>query len=495
VRLVAIRTGAVSQWRRRELLHVAALAALGQATGVGLVAASTSRVPDPRLATLLRMARVAGPGEHRRLVRQAAVAAAAGDVSRARRRQRHLFLMAAFTQAVLGEVELEMVRGMAVLAGHATVEGALARGGLMATTARARQRLGLLPAGVRVVASQASASVDALGVVAVHVPVTLRAGCARRTADVVRGVAARADRVRRYFGLGEYDHVGVARAAGNGLLGLKLVRAMATHALRVPAGEKRRSRHDGLRLAVALATSAERVRSRRVLVSVARGAHAIGRFSVRGMLGVDVFVAAGTGGRHWRAVLMRAMTAQALTRGVHDHRRRVPLIFQVTTGAIFRAEWLEHTAVELIVHAAVTRERMAHHAVGFGAVTEACLRFRRSVLDAGLVRVTSDAPARRHGPNRRAVECVATIAGDALLHDVDLMTGSPTVRAPFRLHIQSFSRGTGAPTLTGRARRTGPKHSQQECRQQEEELESSRSQHCSPHSKSLATKVMRLSAP
>lgn len=214
---------------------------------------------------------------------------------------------------------------------------------------------------------------------------------------------------------------------------------MATDALAMTIREQRGRRHDGPSLAVTLDASAERVRGRSVLVRVARRAHAVGRLSLRSMFGVDVSVAARAVRRDRCSVLVRAMTAQALARGVRDDRRDAALIFQMTASAVLGAEGLEDTAVELIVGVAVTRECMTHHAVGLGIVSEARRRLARSVLDSGLIRVTGGAAARRHGSNGRAVERVATTTGNALLEDVHLMANGAAVRAPLRLDVQALA--------------------------------------------------------
>jgi hypothetical protein len=183
--------------------------------------------------------------------------------------------MTAFTETVLCQVELEVMRGMAFLASRPAMEGVLARCGLVAAAAGARQRSRLFPSGMRVVASEAGGPRDALGMLCVHVPMALRAGRPRGRTYVVRSVAARADGVGWNLGLPEHDHVGVARTAGHGLLGFQLVRSMAAHALLMPAREQRRCRHNRLGLLVALGASRQRVNRWRVLVRVARRAHKI----------------------------------------------------------------------------------------------------------------------------------------------------------------------------------------------------------------------------
>jgi hypothetical protein len=449
MRFVAIRTSAVSGGRRCMLFCMATLAVFGHASRVWLVAPSARRVPDPRLVAYVGVAGVARSNEHGRLMWQPAVAAATRHVSRAHGDLHELFLMTTFTQAVLRQVELEVVRRVAALAGHVPMKAALVRRSLMTAAARPGQGLGLLTCRMRVVARQAGTARDALGMIGMHVPMALCAGGARSATNVVRGVAAGANGVCRHLGLREHDHVGMAGAAGDRLLRLELVRAMTAHALCMTTAEQRCGRHDGLRLAVTAAAGGQRVCRGGMLVRVARGAHAIGRLALCGMVGVDVLVATRAGRRHRCLVLVRAMTAQALTGRVHDHRGGRTLSFQMTTSTVPRAERLEDAAIELIVRATVARESVTSHTVGLRAMAETGCGLALGVLDARFARVTGGAAIGWDASDRRAIERVAAVASDAPLHHMHLMPGRAPIRAPSGLHVQPLARCTGGTAAFG----------------------------------------------
>lgn len=173
---------------------------------------------------------------------------------------------------------------------------------------------------------------------------------------------------------------------------------------------------------------------------------------------------------------MRAMAVQALTRRVHHHRGRVALILQVTAPAIVCAEGLEHTAVQFVVWIAVARECVAIDAIGFRAVPESRLRLLGCMLDARFAAVTTGTSAGCDRSDRRALERVAAVASDALLHHMHLMASRAPIRGPRRLHVEPLAR---AASFTGLTRGTGCcQHATYERGEQDEELKSMSEEHC-----------------
>ena len=245
VRLVTIGTRTVPEGSRRELLGVTTLAVVGHAARVRFVAARALLVSGARQALLARVTRRARAGGDGRLVRQARMAARTSGVTRTPRSERELFLMAAAAHGVLGELELEMVRRVALDAINAGVEPVIGRRRLV--TARARtcdQRRRLLARGVRVMTTDAAhRTARAPGravhprMIGVNVPVTRRAGSRGRSAYVVWRMATRAKGVSRHFVLRQHDNGLVTRAAGHDTLRLELVRAVTVDARAMSARE------------------------------------------------------------------------------------------------------------------------------------------------------------------------------------------------------------------------------------------------------------------
>lgn len=273
--------------------------------------------------------------------------------------------MAALTELVLRQIELEMVGGMTLLANDASVKAALGGRRLMTAAARARERRGLLAPRVWVVAGEAGRPCNSLGMLRVHIPVAFGARRAGVASHIVRRMAARAKGMRRHFRLGEHDDTGMARTAGDRLLCFQLVRTMATDALRVPAREERRCGNDGLTLTVALLAARERVRGGCVLVGVTGGAHSVRRLTVCGVFGVDLPVTIRARRCYRGLVLVRPMTIEALARRVHHDSRRAALIFQVTARTILGLEGLERSSVPFVLRWGVARECVTRNAVGF----------------------------------------------------------------------------------------------------------------------------------
>jgi hypothetical protein len=183
--------------------------------------------------------------------------------------------MAPLAELVIGQLDLEMMRRVTLLASNRGVEGMVCGGNLMATAATACNQLFLPASGMRIVAGQTGGASDAFGMIGVNVPVALGAGGGRAAAHVVRRVATRAHGVRGHDRGGQHDDIGMASAARHGALRLERVRLMTIHTLRVAAGEQRGFRNSRLRPAVALSTRGQRIRGRRVLVRVTRRAHAV----------------------------------------------------------------------------------------------------------------------------------------------------------------------------------------------------------------------------
>lgn len=173
------------------------------------------------------------------------------------------------------ELELEVMRSMALLTSDAAMKRVLVGRDLMATATCACEALRLLASGVGVMAGQAPGPGDTLWMVGMYVPMAFRARGPGGTSHVMRRVAARAYGVGRDLRLSQYDHFGVTASTGERLIGLQLVRSMAPDALRMPTGKRRTHGDDWFGLAVALLASCDRVRGRRVLVGVAGRTHTI----------------------------------------------------------------------------------------------------------------------------------------------------------------------------------------------------------------------------
>jgi hypothetical protein len=216
--------------------------------------------------------------------------------------------------------------------------------------------------------------------------------------------------------------------------------------LGVPAREQRRRRHDRLNFAVTFGASSERIRGRRVLVRVARRAHAVLGFARCGMRGLHVPVAARASRGNGLLILVRAVTVQTRGRCVHGHGRDLALGLGVATCTISRAVRFESARArrarrarreERIVRA---RERMAIHAVCVHAGTEALLCQPGCVLNRRARGVARRTTNRRHGTQRSSADFVTLVARNMLLDHVHAVPGDAAVRAPIQLDVHALAR-------------------------------------------------------
>jgi hypothetical protein len=196
MRLMAVLAGLVAHWGAGEFLRVARLALRDHSAAMRFVTALALLVPGPHFASLVRVASAAGRSEHCRLMGQPPVTALTSGVTDTLRAQRELLLMAPLAEMLICQVDLEVMRRMALLAGNPGVEGMVCGGNLMATAATPCNQLFLPTSGMRIVAGQTGGARDAFGMISVNVPVALGAGGGGSAAHVVRRVATRAHGVR-----------------------------------------------------------------------------------------------------------------------------------------------------------------------------------------------------------------------------------------------------------------------------------------------------------
>ena len=237
MRLMAARAGLVSARRTGCFSLMTALAWRRCRAAVRVVAADAVLVTGVCFSMRGCVAGRAGSVTGAGIVRQPAVASLASSVTRPHGGQRDLFLVTVLAGCVLRERDLEVVRRMTVLARRPVVKGAVGRGLLMTAAAGPCERGRLGTGGVSVVTAQAAPEAGPFRVVRMNVPVAALARRRGALFDVVRLVAARADRVGRHLRLREHDHARVTRTTRNGLFCRKLMRAVAAHAGRVSTGK------------------------------------------------------------------------------------------------------------------------------------------------------------------------------------------------------------------------------------------------------------------
>lgn len=377
------------------------------------------------------------------MMRQPGVAAGTVSVAHALADRAHLARMTATAKAAVGLGQGEFVRLVAASTRHRSVKALIAVGGLVTAAARLR-RLGQMPRSwVRVMAADAAASSGELGVVGVHVLVTVDAGRRGAAAHVVGSVATGAGGVRGDLRRGQGVHLGVARATGQSLLLAELVRLVTAHALDVAFGEQSRFRDNRLLAGVAGLAAGKRSGSRSVLVLVACRAHLLGCLAERGVLRLDVTVAACTRPRLRRGVFVDVVTTHTLGSAVHDHGWSGPLCRSVTTHAVLGLEismrgdaagcgTTDHPDTAELQR----RKFMAVGAVGFRSVAKALDRLELGVSQTTLLLMARGAARWRSDADRVALQNVALGAGQLLLNDVHLVPDGRARALPSRLHVQ-----------------------------------------------------------
>lgn len=295
VRLMATRTSLVPRRRTGGLSGVTSAARCRHSSGVRLVTAHALLMTGVRFAMGIGVASHAHCCATLRMVRQALMAGLTSRVARSSCRQRELLLMTSLTGCVLCRCDLEAVRGVAARACGPRMKRPF--GVRLLVTAAACPRYGwlLCASGVGVVTGDAAPRPRAFRMIRVNVPMTASARSCRAVFDVVRLMAARAVCVRGHLRLGEHEHVCVARAARNRLLGGKLMRSVTAHAGGVTTGEQCARGHDRSSFAVTVGACGERLRSWRVLMGMAGSTGPIGSFAERGVRRRDAGVAACAG--------------------------------------------------------------------------------------------------------------------------------------------------------------------------------------------------------
>jgi hypothetical protein len=178
---------------------------------------------------------------------------------------------------------------------------------------------------------------------------------------------------------------------------------------------------------------------------------------------------------------MRAVAADALGAGVHDHGGDLADCPSMATRAIFGSEGRERAAVVRLRLIAATGEGVTVRAVGAGSDAKALLSQTRSVRDARLILMAGRTANRPYGTHGSGVHLVAAVAGDVLLDHVHTMTRDAPIRAPIRRHVN-----TSAGRASGAARRWLRRASHKRCpkagrEQAKEGGEPRRIVHCLTH--------------
>ena len=444
MRLVAIHADLVARGRRGKFSNVTGFARGRDTAGVRLVATSARLVPDARVAASVNVTRDTCSAASTRLVWQPLMTTLARGVTDARGRQRKLLLMTIRADGVLRRSKLELVRSVAALTRHASVEIMLGRGNAMTAAASSRHSMLLGMRRMRIVAAHARPVGNAFRMVGVDVRMAPRACGARVTANIVRSVATSADRMRGHASRRQHDDVRVAGATVHRALCVEFVGPMTADTLAVTSAEQCCRRHDRLSLAVAFGARSEGIGGGRVLMRVTSRAHAVWGRAERGVRRMDGRVAARAVSGDRFLVLVRAVTVQARGRGVHGNGRDLALGLVVAARTISRAVRFERTAIARIRLAVVARERMAIHAIRVHAGAEALLRQATRVLDRGARRMARRTTSRRNRAYRSGVQLMtqlmALIARDVLIDHVHAVPSHAAIGPPIQLDVHAFAR-------------------------------------------------------
>lgn len=405
------------------------------------------------------------------MVRQAGVAALAGLVPAGGQRQPHLAGVASAACRLVRQRQHEVMRMMALLALDALVERFVRRRHLMACAALSDLRRRVRGRRVRIVAADAGARDAVLRVIRVDALVTSCAGPIRRSSDVVRHVAAGALPVGRDPSRSQDAFPLVARPALDRVGLREVVRAVAAHALAVPALEESRLGDDGLVSRMALGTGAERVRARRVLVLVAGRADLDDGSPLGRMLGGDIGVALAAVAGFRRPVLVGAMALDALARAVHDHGRGVSLAARMAAVAV---RGRRDRASGLGGAGALRREPVAHRAFAGARVRSAR---RPRVLDAHLLFVTVSAARKGHLADGRLRKLVALGASDVLVEHVRAMAADRARLVPHEWDVDAAGRCAVALLDRRRARARCNDRHEKRCREEQRLKSRARDRH------------------
>jgi hypothetical protein len=431
VRIVALGALPMAGGSRAVRLDMARLAFLGDAAAVRLVAGPTLSMLRQRTARDAAVAAVARDQAHARPMRQAGVALGAALMAARLRGPRYLSAVAARAKLPIVALETELVRRMAAGASGSPVKPAVAVGRLMAAGA------GLGAAGgcgrrMHVVAARTGAAVGS-GMIGALAGVTADAVGAPRALDRVRRVAARARLVRLDSPLAQDAHVLVALAARDRFALLVVVREMTAGALAVAVLEHGARGHDRRRLGVALDASTARRQGGRVLILMAGGADLGAVLALCGVRGRDVVVALVTLRGHYGRLLVRSMTAVAVTAlGVHDHGRRAALRTGVAAHAI---PGVRTACVRRIGGKSVTIDAIRRR-----ARAELAARPFERVRDAGSLFVALHADGGRGPRDLLSRQIVAFCAFDLFVVHVNAMASRIARGLPLGLHVEPLAR-------------------------------------------------------
>lgn len=450
VRLMAVDAVLVALRGRRRFLGVARLAFFPGGAAVRLVTAEAGLMPGAYGLSLRCVTRAAGTCHHCWLMREPAVAALAGRVPLHGRGERELRVVAALAHLMLSELEFEAVWLVTTLTSDGAMKRALAGRCRMAATASARDQL-LLPEGrMSIMTRHTGVPGHAFRMIGVHVTVTVGASPCRRSPHVMRRVAARAQRMRRHLGLGQHNHLIVARSTGPRALGFESVRLMAAHTLSVAAGKERARRHERRRLCVAVPARVERGRARCVLLRVASGAHRFGTLALHRVGGVNLGVAAHAIGRHWSSILVRPMAAHALAAGVHRDGSEPALRLRMAALAILGVKRIQDAAIARLAQRALRGEGMTAQALVWCRRLQQIFGSPRRMLNLPLCFVASRAARFRNCAHGIVLQLVAPVARNVVLHHVDAVTAHAPTTGPLAGHVNALPGCAADPLGTAR---------------------------------------------
>jgi hypothetical protein len=436
--LVVASSASLVSFRRGAMLLSMAGSALGlHLPAVWLVAALALLVAGVGGFFRRGVARFARGLEPGRPVRQTTMTTLTGRVAGERRRPRDLSLVAASAQIAIAGGEDEIVRRVTGPAPNAVVKLCVRLGGLVTRAALAHPVVRLARRGVRIVTPHAGAR-DALGrMVRIHPRMARCTGLLRAPPNVVRGVAARALRMRLDSRSAEHSYrlvTGSARHRGALVEGVGLV---APDALPVAIFEQ--SVRADLRLGDGMTRHArpERLRSRCMLMLVTRGAYFDGRPALRGVIRGDL-VARLAGSRLWRLVDVRAVASHAFARSVHFDCRRFALRLRMAAAAVLGRENTARSPVRS-VSGAIQREDVARGAVRGDAVAEAIRRLGGRVPDRCLLLVARGATGRRHDAHLALCNLVAARTSNASVQDMNAVPAHSACRLPRERNVHAQS--------------------------------------------------------
>jgi hypothetical protein len=177
-----------------------------------------------------------------------------------------------------------------------------------------------------------------------------------------------------------------------------------------------------------------------MLVLVTRRADLLGCLAQRGVVGLNIAVAARARSGLGRGVLVNVVATHAVGAAVHDYCRGSSLRSRVTAHAVLGFEIsMRGRAAGGLARSSVNlrrREFVAVGAIGLGRVAKALRRLDGGVMQATLNFVARRAARRSSCANGLAFQLVALGAGELVLDNVHLVTNRRARALPSRLHVQ-----------------------------------------------------------